>query len=71
MLALRLTEGISKAEFFARTGEEFEARYPTVRRMVAAGLMKDENGRIAFTDEGFFVSNAILAEMLDFGESFS
>ena len=66
MLALRLAEGISKADFFARTGEDFEARYPIVRRMVESGFMKDENGRIAFTDEGFFVSNAILAEMLDF-----
>ena len=70
MLALRLAEGISKADFLARTGEDFEARYPTVRRMIAGGFMKDENGRIAFTDEGFFVSNAILAEMLDFEEPF-
>ncbi len=66
MLALRLSDGISKREFLARTGEEFEVRYPTVRRMIEGGFMKDEDGRIAFTDQGFFVSNAILAEMLDF-----
>ncbi len=66
MLALRLAEGISQSEFLAMTGEEFTVRYPTVRRMLDGGFMKEENGRIAFTDRGFFVSNAILAEMLDF-----
>ena len=66
MLALRLSEGISQSKFFAMTGEEFTIRYPTVRRMIEAGFMKEENGRISFTDRGFFVSNAILAEMLDF-----
>ncbi len=66
MLALRLAEGIDTTDFARRTGEEFIARYPTVPRMLAEGFMKEKNGRIAFTDRGFFVSNAILAEMLSF-----
>ena len=66
MLALRLTEGILLSEFHARTGKDFEACYPMVSRMLDDGFMKKENGRIAFTDKGFFVSNAILAEMLSF-----
>ena len=66
MLRLRLAEGISRAEFFARTGEAFEARYPSVSRMIDGGFMKLEDDRISFTDKGFFVSNAILADMLSF-----
>lgn len=66
MLRLRLTEGISLSDFSARTGENFEARYPSLSRMIDGGFMKKENGRISFTDKGFFVSNAILAEMLSF-----
>ena len=66
MLRLRLAEGISLSEFSKRTGEELEMRYPSVCRMIDGGFMKKENGRIAFTDKGFFVSNAILAEMLSF-----
>lgn len=66
MLGLRLADGLSLSEFFERTGDTFEARYPTVRRMIDGGFMKIENGRIFFTDKGFFVSNAILAEMLSF-----
>ncbi len=66
MLALRLADGISLDEFHARTGIAFEARYPGVSRMIGDGFMKKENGRIAFTDKGFFVSNTILADMLSF-----
>lgn len=66
MLALRLTKGISLSEFHERTGQEFEARYPTVGHMIENGFMKKEHGRIAFTDKGFFVSNTILSEMLSF-----
>jgi hypothetical protein len=28
--------------------------------------MREANGRLFFTDRGFFVSNAILSELLDF-----
>ncbi len=66
MLRLRLAEGISLSDFWERTGEDFGARYPSVSRMVAGGFMKMENDRISFTDKGFFVSNAILADMLSF-----
>ena len=66
MLGLRLADGISLAEFAERTGEDFEVRYPSVGRMIRGGFMQKENGRISFTDKGFFVSNAILAEMLSF-----
>lgn len=66
MLGLRLAEGISLAEFEAKTGQDFMARYPIVSRMITEGFMVLEDGHLHFTDKGFFVSNAILAEMLSF-----
>ena len=66
MLGLRLTEGISLEDFATQTGVRFEERYPIVRRMIDGGFMKMENEHISFTDKGFFVSNAILAQMLSF-----
>ncbi|MBE6620135.1 MAG: radical SAM family heme chaperone HemW [Ruminococcaceae bacterium] len=68
MLRLRLADGVNKADFFARFGQEFDAVYGEVASpFVAAGLLIDSPERIAFTDRGFAVSNAVLAEMLFLG----
>lgn len=65
MLRLRLADGISLSDFALRMGMTLHERYPTVRRMITAGYMAERDGRVFFTDRGFFVSNAILSELLD------
>jgi oxygen-independent coproporphyrinogen-3 oxidase len=68
MLRLRLYDGVDKREFFARFGQEFDAVYgEAAAHFAAAGLLIDTPERIAFTDEGFAVSNAVLSEMLFLG----
>ena len=65
MLRLRLADGVDKAAFFARFGQDFDEIYGTsAARFVAAGLLTDTAERMAFTDKGFDVSNTVLSEML-------
>lgn len=66
MLRLRLAEGIDTVEYSKHAGKSFFEAFPTVKRWISEGLMKESEERVAFTDRGFFVSNAILSEMLDF-----
>lgn len=68
MLGMRLFAGVDEQEFAARFGAAFTDIYGTIDHYVAAGLLTRENGRIAFTERGMLVSNAILSEWLDFGE---
>lgn len=68
MLRMRLFEGISEAEFSARFGATFESLYGDTERLQKNGLLTREKGRIAFTEAGMYVSNAILSEWLDFSE---
>lgn len=68
MLRMRLFEGIDEADFKARFGIDFEQAYGDQQRLRRAGLLVREGGRIAFTERGMYVSNAILSEWLDFGE---
>ena len=32
--------------------------------MIKGGFLREKDGRVAFTTEGFFVSNAVLRELL-------
>ena len=64
ILRLRLTEGIDPAEFEERFGVSLRSVAPSLDAWIGAGLMKESEGRVAFTDRGFFVSNAILSELL-------
>ena len=65
MLRLRLSDGVSKADFFARFGQEFDKIYTAAaEKFVAAGLLVNTPERIYFTDRGFSVSNTVLSEML-------
>ncbi len=68
MLRMRLFEGISEAEFAARFGVAFESLYGDTEKLQKNGLLRREKGRIAFTEAGMYVSNAILSEWLDFSE---
>ena len=65
MLRLRLADGVDKRELCTRFGADFDALYgEQVKKFARMGLMTDTPARAAFTDAGFMVSNALLAEML-------
>lgn len=68
MLRLRLSEGVDERELVARFGVSLRELAPSLDSWISHGLLKREGNRISFTDRGFFVSNAILSELLDFDE---
>ena len=69
MLRMRLSEGVCAAEFQRRFGCEFE---PVFGKRLSAyeqhGFVERTHSGWHFTKEGFYVSNAILSEILDFSE---
>lgn len=65
MLAFRLAEGLSLSDFEARFSHSFtDGREELISRYVALGYMRCDGDRIALTDDGMYVSNAILSELL-------
>ena len=66
MLKLRLSKGISEDEFFARFGMPLLEKYPKITAYLDSGYMKKSNGSYSFTPKGFFVSNYIFTEILNF-----
>lgn len=66
MLRMRLASGIDKADFKARFGTSFEDAYGKLDVLVANGLLTNRAERVAFSARGMQLSNAILAEWLDF-----
>ncbi len=64
MLSMRLSQGIDEDEYFRLFGKTPDEAYPFLPRWLQAGYMTREQGRLAFTDRGFFVSNALLSELL-------
>jgi oxygen-independent coproporphyrinogen-3 oxidase len=65
VFGLRRIEGVSRSEFFRRSGyqlDELVAR--PIQKYVALGLLADEGDRVRLTREGLFVSDAIWPEML-------
>ena len=69
MLAMRLDEGLDTKRFSAQFGEAAKPYIQGLLRFVPTGLVKQEDGRICFTSDGAYVSNAILCELLDFEEN--
>ena len=69
MLHMRLFDGIELADFSHRFGTNFEKEYGDTSALEAAGYLLRTDGRIAFTERGMRVSNAILSDWLDFGRS--
>ena len=61
MLGLRLAEGVDESKL----SSIIKNKYPYIRQMIKNGFMQEKDGRISFTDKGFFVSNHILSEILD------
>lgn len=67
MLGLRTADGISKSEFLARFGVDFDEKYgKRVEKFKKMGYFCEKGDALALTERGFEVSNAILTEILDF-----
>lgn len=67
MLGLRMSKGISKQEFFARFGLNFDEKYGKKIQELAQFFKKtDDQDRVCLNESGFAVSNSILAQILDF-----
>ena len=65
MLALRLKEGMSLSEYKRLFSQDFlDGRIAKVKKYIDSGYMEISFDRIAFTYKGFYVSNAILTELL-------
>ncbi len=65
MLALRLSEGLSLADYESRFSHSFtDGREADIRRYIDLGYMTLRDGRLALTERGFYVSNAILSDLL-------
>lgn len=64
-LGLRLKEGISEVEFKNRFGTEIDKVFgKEIEKYRKMGFLIRENGNIHFSDDGFFVSNAILSDFV-------
>ncbi len=67
MLGLRLSRGISRAEFSERFGRTLDDLYgDALSRYVPMGLVKCTEDGYALSPEGMYLSNAILSDVLDF-----
>ena len=65
MLALRLAEGLSLSEYEKEFSHSFtEGREASISRYVSLGYMTLNGDRLALTDSGMYVSNAILSDLL-------
>lgn len=64
-LGLRLTEGVSKAEFHRQFGVSMEQIYgEVIQENIAQGLLADEAGYLRLTREGMDLSNYVMAQFL-------
>ena len=67
MLGLRMSDGISKSEFFERFGIDFDEKYgKKVEFLEKMSYLSQNDNRVALNESGFAVSNSILAQILDF-----
>ena len=65
MLALRTSDGFSLRDYFDKFGCDFMlGRNDKINKFINAGYMQRKGERLRITEKGFYVSNAILAELL-------
>ena len=65
MLHLRLAEGFSLSEYKAMFGVDFhEGREDMIKRLSGLGYLTISEDNISLTERGFYVSNAILTELI-------
>lgn len=64
-LGLRMTKGVSEAEFSKNFGKTMHSVYgPVLEKYSRMHLLQEENGRVFLTRTGISVSNVILADFL-------
>ena len=66
MLGLRLQRGVDLSEYRSLLKRDFKSDFLGIDALVEGGFLWERDGRIGFTTKGFFVSNTILAQMLNF-----
>ena len=67
MLRMRLAEGISLSDLASRFGKSAaEKIQASLKKYVGGGFVSATDARLAFTPQGFLVSNTILSDVLDF-----
>ncbi len=66
MLSMRLAEGIDTEKYKRQSGRDFKTDFSKTDMYIKNGFMVQNGNNIAFTTKGFFVSNAILSDMLSF-----
>lgn len=65
ILGLRMTEGVSLAEFRERFAADAMERYGgVIEKSVEEGLLTMDSGRLCFTDRGLDVSNYVLCRFM-------
>lgn len=65
MMRLRLSEGFSLADYEDRFDHSFlDGRVALLDKFKRAGLINLDNDRISLTEEGFYLSNTLLSELL-------
>jgi len=65
MMHFRLSEGICLNRYYSRFGESFlQGREGKINNYISLGLMRMDNGYLFLTEQGFYVSNSILADIL-------
>lgn len=70
MLKLRTTDGISMRVMWERYGDAFATKIASkLGKSIDGGLVRATKEGYSFTKEGFFVSNSILSDLLDFGKA--
>ena len=65
MLRLRLREGFSLSDYKKRFGKDFLlGREELIKKLSAAGYLSISEDRLALTERGFYISNALLTELI-------
>ena len=65
MMHLRLADGFSLLEYRARFGVDFlSERSEKIKVYESRGLLRVENDRISLTEDGFYLSNSIMADII-------
>ncbi|NCB04229.1 MAG: radical SAM family heme chaperone HemW [Clostridia bacterium] len=65
MLRLRTTAGIGEHDFYTRFGREFSPYAAVLQKYIPSGHVQHASGVWRLTPKGFFVSNAIIGDVLD------
>ena len=66
MLKMRLSNGVNENEFYEKFSKELLDAYPQIIKYINAGYIEKKENNYHFTPSGFFVSNYILAEILNY-----